>query len=238
MNLLQSFAAGTFEFIYQVSPIWFTNGISSLVPGNIGLPISMITEGINSVNSLVANQKLPDQYFANFKPTAGSQLCKYEVAQYPFYTQQIAANAQIQQPVQVSMLMYCPAGASTPYSVKLGTMNALKASIDAHINSGGTFTVLTPSYYYTDCLLLGITDVSNDTTLQVQWAYQWDFLQPLITFPSLSGMTSPATTMSDNGMYFPATNGDVSWSGIWQQASSSVENFGYSVGNFAGGLFK
>lgn len=179
--------------LYQVSPIWLTGGlVQSLgVSGNLtlgpvslraGLPLSLITEiaTLDPISAIVNG--LPSQAFANYRPLPGSTLVKYQVAEYPFYTQQIAANASIKQPNSVSMLMYCPATGKTNLSSKSVIMAALQLTIDNHVQQGGTFTVLTPASIYTNCLLLGITDVSTEQTNQAQWAYQFDFVQPLLTF--------------------------------------------------------
>ena len=80
--------------------------------------------------------------------------------------------------------MYCPANQNTTTGLKLAVMTMLQSTLQLHCQQGGTFTVLTPSQIYTDCLLTALTDVSTEETLQSQWAYQWDFVQPLITFPS------------------------------------------------------
>jgi len=196
--------AGIFSGIYgaafQVSPIILTNGLASNILGSIsgtlgitgsllgtikslGLPLSTLTEigNLNVVNGTA------DQAFANYRPLPGSTILKYQVAEYPFYNQQIAANASIQQPNNISLLMYCPANKNTNVTIKLAIMSAVKATVEAHVQAGGTFTVLTPAQIYTDCLLTGITDVSTEATNQAQWAYQWDFTQPLLTFPSGKG---------------------------------------------------
>jgi len=60
-------------------------------------------------------------------------------------------------------------------------LTALQTEIQTHISQGGTFTVITPAYTYTNCLLTGIRDVSSAGDKQVQLMYQWDFVQPLIT---------------------------------------------------------
>lgn len=204
--------AGIFTGIYgaafQISPIILTNGIASRTLSglsigtsassalkNFGVPLSTLTElgALNFVNGSL------DQSFANYRPLPGGTILKYQIAEYPFYNQQIAANASIQQPNNISLLMYCPANKNTNVTVKLAIMSALKATIEAHIQSGGTFTVLTPSQIYTDCLLTGITDVSTEATNQAQWAYQWDFVQPLLTFPSGVGSFSNALQSAFGG---------------------------------------
>lgn len=198
-----SVAAGVFSGLYgaafQISPIWLTGGLSSSlgVSGSLGfgfqlgLPLSLLTEVPVLDPLTLALQGAPTQAFANYRPLPGSTLVKYQVAEYPFYTQQIAANASIKQPNSISMLMYCPASKNTDVTHKIAIMSALKFTLDNHIQQGGTFTVATPSYIYTDCLMTGMTDVSTEQTNQAQWAYQMDFTQPLLTFEGV-----PATLNS------------------------------------------
>ena len=96
------------------------------------------------------------------------------------------------------MLGHCPAGKDSPFGVKIATMTALQSVIQNHINAGGTFTVLTPSYIYTDCLLTSMTDVSTGEANQAQVTWQLDFTQPLITFPSgLGALNDVMTALTD-----------------------------------------
>lgn len=187
--------SGIYGTAFQISPIWLTGGLSSSlgVSGSLGfgfqlgLPLSLLTE-ISALDPLgLALQGFPKQAFANYRPLPGSTLVKYQVAEYPFYNQQIAANASIKQPNSISMLMYCPATGTANVAHKTAIMSALKWTLDNHIQQGGTFTVATPSYIYTDCLMTGMTDVSTEQTNQAQWAYQMDFTQPLLTFEGAPG---------------------------------------------------
>ena len=226
MSVVSGAVSEAFKLANQVSPIILTNGIATLIPGGV-LPIVAITEGLGfqTLTSLISNGSLPDQYFANYRPVQGGTLMKNEVAQYPFFTQQIAANAQIQQPLNISMLMYCPAGKSTPFSVKLALMSALKSLLDVHTSQGGTYTVVTPTRIYTNCLLTQIADVSDGQTNQSQWAYQWDFVQPLLTFPSSNGVQAAAMSMlSSGGTFLQSATGSLSWSGLAQQAFPQISN--------------
>ena len=194
-------AAGVFSGIYgaafQISPIILTGGIASSF-GVGAIPISVITETAGLTIGTAVSGSL-NQAFANFRPLPGSTLIRNQVAEFPFYTQQIAANAMIQQPLNISMLMYCPANQNTTVGLKLAVMTMLQATMQLHCQQGGTFTVMTPSQIYTGCLLTSISDVSSEETNQVQWAYQWDFVQPLITFPSLIPNLNPSLSSLTGG---------------------------------------
>lgn len=225
-SLIGSATSEIFALANQASPIILTNGIAKAVGGY--MPIITITEavGLRDIASLITTGSTPQQYFANFRPVSGSTLMKNEVAMYPFFTQQIAANAQIQQPLNVSMLMVSPAGQGTSFPTKLATMSAMKSLLDVHTNLGGTYIVVTPSWIYTNCLLTQISDVSTDETNQTQWAYQWDFVQPLLTFPGFNTVESAATSLlTSGGTFLPDASGGLSWSGVIQKASQNL--FGY-----------
>ena len=92
-----------------------------------------------------------------------------------------AANAVVQKPLNVSMAMICPAQNNGGYLQKTAILTAMQFLIQNHISNGGTFTILTPAFVYANCLLTGIRDITPPSDKQVQYVYQWDFTQPLIT---------------------------------------------------------
>jgi hypothetical protein len=162
-----------FQAAFEVSPIILQDGLAQFSGGY--LPLTAITEIIDFPG---LSSK---QFFAHFKPLAGSTLAEWQVAEYPFVNLQMAANAQIQMPLKVSMLQVSPAQTGGGYLFKQAIFTALKIAIENHIQLGGTFTVLTPAYTYTNCLLIGLRDVTSPSDKQVQTMFQWDFVQPLIT---------------------------------------------------------
>lgn len=178
---MTSFVKTIFQLGYEISPIILNNGIADLIPGKM-LPIVAITEFANFTSALIGgNLDLSlDNYFAHFKPLPGSELINNEIADYPFANLTVAANSIIARPLPISLIMNCPAKSEGDYVLKLATMTALKKVLDQHNQSGGTYTVATPSYIYTNCLLKNLRDVSAQST-QVQTAWQWDFEQPLLT---------------------------------------------------------
>jgi hypothetical protein len=162
-----------FQRTFQLSPIFFVNGVAGA--GN-AVPVSVYLQNGYTPPSL-------DQYFANFKPMPGGVIESWGIAEYPLAALTVAANAVVQNPLSISMLMVCPVqnNPQNSYAKKLATLSALKATIDNHILGGGWFDVLTPAYYYSGCLLTSLKDVTNSDTKQVQLQYQWDFTKPLIT---------------------------------------------------------
>lgn len=200
--------SGVAGAVFQTSPIILTNGLASSIWKSItsqvsdvlpsftqnSLPLSIYTEALTIAvggGQQLTGTGVLSQSFANYKPLPGSTLASYQIAEYPFYDQRIAANAAVQRPLNVSMLMYCPANSSTSLAgIKLAVMSLVQNVITNHVQAGGTFTVLTPAYIYTNCLLTGITDVSTEETLQTQWAYQWDFVQPLLDMSPAADLNS------------------------------------------------
>jgi len=171
---LTSLLQTVFTAAYEQSPILLQGGIAQFLPGQT-LPIVAITE-LFDVPGLV-NKSL----FAHWKPLPGGSLEEWQVAEYPFASLQVASNAVIQQPLKVSMLMICPAQTHGGYIYKQAILTAMKLTLDLHLSSGGTFTVITPAYTYLDCLLTSVRDVSSVSDKQVQYMFQWDFVQPLIS---------------------------------------------------------
>ena len=201
--------ATAFQLTFQSSPIILTNGIATNIPGSM-LPIIALTQGASFLTGLLTGTTNvdPDQFFAQFAPIPGGTIEEYQIGMYPFANQAIAANAIIAQPLKISMRMEARANSTTPYPVKIATIAALKATIDQHINLGGTFTVATPGYVYTNCILTQLRDVSTGDTKQRQSAWQWDFTQPLVSLQQVQAAQSAAMSRATNGLPW-----DGSWSG-------------------------
>jgi len=173
-----------FRLTYEISPVILTGGIAAFMPGGM-LPIISITEPLNFLGGILSGggDLDLDDFFAHFVPLPGSGLVSQEIGEYPFANQAVAANAVIRKPLMISLRMICPVKESG-WSIKLATMMALKATLDLHNNSGGTYTVCTPSFIYTECLLIDVRDTSAENSRQAQNTYQWDFRQPLLVLQS------------------------------------------------------
>ena len=163
----------TFQQLYELSPIFLVGGVAG---SGEPIPITQILQ-----NGVTPNG--PNDYFAHFKPLPGGTIESWGVAQYPLAALTTAANAVVQQPISISLLMQCPAqnAAGNNYYNKLSIISSLKSTLDNHILQGGWFSVYTPAFVYSGCLLTSLKDVSGAENKQVQLMYQWDFVQPLIT---------------------------------------------------------
>jgi hypothetical protein len=191
-----------FKIAYQLSPIFLTGG--SAVTGQIAqqtIPFIFLTEGLglNTLFSIPRQNIELDDFFAHFVPMPGATLADNQIATYPFANQAIAANALIKQSLNISMRMICPVRNRLGYAAKIATMMLIKSALDSHNNSGGTYSILTPSYFYTDCLLLKMTDISGGESAQSGHTWQLDFVQPLLTLEAAQQAATGLMGIMQNG---------------------------------------
>jgi hypothetical protein len=203
-----------FQLSFQCSPIIFTGGIAAQIPGGM-LPIILITQSLSFIEGILAGSDGTDldDYFAHFQPLPGSTLINQSIGKYPFANQQVAANAIITQPLRISMRMICPARGESGYALKLATMTALRSAFYQHNLSGGTYTVATPTYFYTNCVMSdpGATDTSLGESKQVQNTYQLDFEQPLLTLQDAMAAQNNLMSQISGGLPVGASP---SWTGL------------------------
>ncbi|MES2048851.1 MAG: hypothetical protein V4447_10650 [Pseudomonadota bacterium] len=209
-----------FQLGFEISPIILVGGIAAAIPGNM-LPIIAITQASSFVLGLLqGNADLnPDNYFARFMPVAGGTLINNQIGQYPFANQTVAANAIVSQPNTISMEMICPVREAGGYTAKLTTITALKQTLDNHIAAGGTFTIATPAYIYTNCVLLQMRDVTGGDTKQKQAVFQFDFMKPLLTLEDATTATNSLMSKIANGL---PQSGQPTWSGLATSVGSTV----------------
>lgn len=201
-----------YKISFEISPIILTGGIAQYVPGGM-LPIISITEALNFTVGLLSGggDKSLDNYFAHFRPLPGGALIRQKIGKYPFANQAVAANAVIADPLNISMMMIVPARNAAGYATKLATMMALQATLAQHNNSGGTYTVATPSYIYTNCVMLNMVDSSSAVTKQAQSQWQLDFEVPLLTLGQAAQAQNSLMNRISSGT---AIDGQPAWSGL------------------------
>ena len=180
-SVLESAGRVAFELAYVYSPIFLTGGIAAEFGFEGILPLAAIASVANAATNLLAGNFNPENLGVQFMPSPGATLQEVDIGLYPFANQSVAANASISNPLHVSMVMLAPANNAGGYTAKLATMTAMKYTLDQHRQLGGTFTVLTPSYAYFNCILTKLSDVSTDQSKQSQYMWQFDFVQPLVT---------------------------------------------------------
>lgn len=220
-------ALAAFKLAFQLSPIILVDGIAASIPGTM-LPIIAITESLNfAVGLLSGGENLElDDFFANFEPMPGGTIIDNQVGHYPFANQAVAANAIIKQPFQISMRMICPVREPFGYATKLATMTALQAALDKHNNSGGTYTIATPAFFYTNCIMTGMRDASSQDSRQAQNAWQLDFEQPLITQVQADQAQNALMSRMSAGTPF---DGPPTWSGLAPNVGTTAGLIGSSV---------
>lgn len=199
---MSNFGRTAYQLTYQISPIMLVNGIATFMPGGM-LPIISLTESVNFVSGVLSGggPEDLDSYFAHFQPMSGGKLISQDIATYPLANQAVAANAAITKPLPISLMMVCPAKGDSGMLVKIATMQMLKATLENHNSQGGTFIVATPAFFYANCVLLDMTDVSAyGETKQPQVRWQLDFTQPLITLQQAQQAQSAAMSKITAGL--------------------------------------
>jgi len=202
----------SYDLAYQVSPIILVGGIAADAIGGMMPILSLLGQSPLGLLSQITGV---DNYQARFLPIPGGTLISNAVGTYPFANQQVAANAIIQQPLNISLLMHAPVRDVGGYLDKLSIFTALQNSLQAHNNAGGTYNIATPAFIYTDCLMTSMQDVTSGETKQQQVQWQIDFVKPLITqqqaaaaFNSLMGkVSSGAQVTTPNWSGGDATSG-------------------------------
>ena len=178
-----------FKLTFEISAVTLSGGIASQMVGGM-LPLMTVLGGSDAAL---------DDAFGYFHPLPNTALILQQVGHYPFANLSIAANAQISEPLPISLLFTCPVRDAGGYSAKLATMTALQNTLKNHIASGGTFNVATPSFFFNDLILLGLHDVTGDGNQpQVQW--KWDFEKPLITIADATATQNQLMSQIGSGL--------------------------------------
>lgn len=220
--------------LYQVTPIFLTGGIAGNISGGILPLLSLTNTNAFSSNLLGGNENFElDDAFAIFQPAVGGSLSEQIIAQYPFANLSVAANAIIRNPINVSMIMITPMRQEGAWAQKLSVMSALKATLDAHNNAGGTYTVCTPAYTYTDMLLLDLVDVSMAQSPIPQNAWRWDFTKPLVTLADAQGAQSNLMNQITNGVAPPGGESQTTGQGTALTNDPNAPNVGTGAGGSA-----
>lgn len=227
VQAIDSIAVQAFKDTFQLNPIFLTGGIAGGFPGGI-VPITSLLQGNGLLSGILGALTSfgQDSNFANFEPLAGATLIDQEFGTYPFANQQVAANAVIQQPLAVSLRMISPVRIGMGYSNKLSVMTALKTTLEQHNNNGGTYTVATPSFFYTNGLLKSLSCTDAGETKQSQMEWRWDFFFPLLTLQQAQGAQNNLMNQLSNGTQI---NGQPSLSGLPSSVGNPASNATSSI---------
>jgi hypothetical protein len=215
-----SYSAGeaAYKLAYEIAPITLAGGSASGVQGGM-LSLLSFVQSATFAGLQGAGSAGLDDMFANFVPLPGSTLLSYAIGAYPFANMAVAANCTIAQPLNLAMLMRCPVRDPGGYAAKTAIMTGLQAALKRHCESGGTFNVATPSFFWTDLILLDLVDVSGGETLQAQVSWKWDFIKPLVTLQDASETQNTMMSKLSSGVQ---TDGALSGSSLVSGAPASI----------------
>lgn len=221
-----------YDLSFQVSPIILVGGIAAGTLGGMLPIISLTGQAAALVQGIATGGITSDAFFAKFLPIPGSTIISNAVGTYPFANQQVAANAIIQQPLNISLEMIAPVKERGGYLTKLAIFTALQSSLLAHNNAGGTYNIATPAYIYTNCLMTGMTDITSGETNQKQVKWQLDFVQPLITQQQATSAYNSLMGKAASGQQITSPQ----WSGQGIAAGTPAQGAAQNVGNLAGAV--
>jgi hypothetical protein len=178
------------QLLYQLTPIWLQNGIASQIIGGY-LPILSILNP-EVFTALTSGNNAPEDWsfenaFAIFQTAPGGSLIEQSIAEYPFANLNVAANAIIRNPINVSMIMMTPMKVQNAWAVKQSRMSTLKYALDNHNNLGGTYVVFTPAFIYNNMSMTALTDISTAQSPLSQNTWRWDFTAPLVSLQDIYG---------------------------------------------------
>lgn len=220
-----------YDIAFQVSPIILNGGIVANTPGGMMPIIGLVGQLASLAQGVLSSGGLSlDDFFARYVVLPGGTIISNAVGTYPFANQQVAGNAIIMQPKNVSLLMIAPVKDTGGYLTKLALFTSLQSSLESHCAAGGTFHVATPARIYTNCILTSMTDVTGGEGRQQQIQWQLDFVQPLITQQAASSAFSALMSKLSGGQQVT----DGAWSGAVAAAGSAVQGALQGVGNMAG----
>src|SRR5690348_15873520 len=217
MAILDSAARTAYDVAFQVSPIILTGGIVANTNGSALPIIALVGQAAAFAQGAASGTLSVDDFYARFVPMPGSSGISNAIGTYPFANQDVAANAIIRQPLNVSLIMIAPVKSSGGYLTKLPIFTALQQSLQSHNAAGGTYSIATPSYVYPGCIMTAMIDITSGETKQQQVTWQLDFVQPLVT--------QQQAQASQNGLMSKLANGQQagsSWSGISGVASQGA----------------
>lgn len=223
-----AFTHALYKLGFEISPVILSGGLASAIPGGM-LPIVALTQSASFVTGLTSgglNLDNLDKYFCHWKAAAGGSMINYDIGQYPFANQTVAANALMAQPLNITLTMTAPINENTGAMTKLATLSALQAALQAHSNLGGTFIVATPALIYSGCILRTVRDITSGGQATPQEVWQWEFQQPLVT--------ETAAASAVNSLLSKIDGGDKITSSAWTNTTAALGNT--SLGGTVSGI--
>jgi hypothetical protein len=217
-----------YDLAFQVCPIMLVGGIAQNATGGL-LPIIALYGQLDALTNGTITD--PNEFFARYVPLPGSTLVDFQVSTQPFANQQIASNAQIQNPLALSMLMICPVNQQGGYLTKLPTISAMQASLLSHIAAGGWFSIATPGFVYDNLLMTAMRDTTPPDSLQKQVEWTLDFFAPIITQQQATAAQAQLVQAISSGSQVP---NPPTWSGPVSAAPQNATGLTGALQTFGG----
>ena len=209
---MANISRSAYDLAFQISPIIMTGGTASGLLG-AALPVLALLGDLQSLLQTGNSDDAP-----RYTVMTGGTLINNSVGMYPFANQQVAANAIIEQPLNISLHMKAPVNTRGGYILKMPIFTALRTAFQQHNTSGGTYAIATPAYIYTNCLMTSMTDItSSEKQQQIEW--QIDFVKPLITKSQAQEAYSARAGKLANGQKVASGAG---WSGVGAAAGTQA----------------
>jgi len=232
-----SAASFVYDLAFQVSPIILVGGIASNSIGGMLPIIGLVGQSAAFLQGALSSSGFSlDAFFARFVPVPGATIINQQISSYPFANQQVAANATIQQPLNISLHMIAPVKETAGYLTKLAIFTSLQSSLQAHNAAGGTYTIATPARIYTNCILTAMTDITGGDHKQQQIIWQLDFVQPLVTKQAAGSAYNALMAKLNGGSQVtpPTAAGTSIWSSAATAVGSAVQGAVQGVNQIAG----
>ena len=233
---MPSSAAGSGKQLsFQVNPIILTGGIVAQIPGGI-LPLTQLFYGTSPTGlGLPFNPDDLDNSFGAFNVLPGGTLVQQAIGKYPFANQHVASNAVIAEPLTLSVIMDTPMRGPRPFDTKGAIFSSLKATLDAHNNVGGVYSIFTPAFMYQNMVLTALTDNSRGNNSLPQNAWRFDFEKPLIAQEDIQLALNQLMAKINNGTQTqPNQSGPLPGSSTGQSQYLQNPNSGLGANIFTG----
>ena len=234
-TILSTALRDAYDLSFQISPIILNGGIAESVPGKMLPIIALVGQVAGFLQGAISSGSVGlNDFPIRYVPIPGGTVINNAIGTYPFANQQVAANAVIQQPTNISLMMIAPISNLGGYLTKLAIFTSLVTALTNHNNAGGTYTIATPSFIYTDCIMTGMTDVTTAETKQQQVQWQIDFTKPLISIQdamiAFNGLVSK--TASGGQMTSSDLSGANAGIGAPAQGAGGLAGMAGSVNNY------
>lgn len=183
-----------YTFLRYKCPIFLTGGIVQQwfgFPSYTPIPIILFTEPEGIAQQLLGGdwrQIDMATLWANWLCIQENPLT-YETQLYPVANRETAASSQMRVPSDISYRLITDAPIPANEALRIGNWSSFETILKNHTDLGGTFALITDSFFYQNCILKNVSKADPDPS---QKAIQWrvDFSRPLVKRKSFTGAYS------------------------------------------------